>query len=193
MMKGIGLLYPSAMAVILAFCAMAAIPGLSEPSTLQEPRNTEAARRYVIEISISQKVMILYEQTKETRRVPLRKYRVGTAVRGLDIYPLGRGHVTAISFNPWWYPTPYSRKYFRKKGINLPKAVPPGHPLNYMGAVKISLSHRTRKGAIYRIHGNNNPERVGKRVTGGCFVMYNDDVRELAQIISVKTEVMILP
>jgi lipoprotein-anchoring transpeptidase ErfK/SrfK len=186
-------LYPSAMIVVLAFCAMAVMATQSDASTLQELRSTGVARRYVIEISISQKVLILYEQIQGNRRFPLRKYRVGAAVKGLDIYPLGRGHVTAISFNPWWYPTPYSRKFFRKKGINLPKAVPPGHPLNYMGTAKISLSHRTRKGAIYRIHGNNNPGRVGKRLTGGCFVMYNDDVRELAQIISVKTEVMILP
>jgi len=152
-----------------------------------------AESRYAIEISISRRTLVLYERAAGGKRVPLRQYRVGSAVLGLDVYPLGRGRVTAIAFDPWWYPTPYSREVFRRRGIALPAQVPPGHPLNYMGPVKISLSHRTRKGAIYRIHGNNNPARVGRRVTGGCFVMDNSDALQLARTISVGTEVNILP
>lgn len=62
-----------------------------------------------------------------------------------------------------------------------------------MGPFKIALSHKTNKGAIYRIHGNNNPKRVGRRVTGGCFVMDNTSGLELAHKITVGTEVNILP
>jgi lipoprotein-anchoring transpeptidase ErfK/SrfK len=62
-----------------------------------------------------------------------------------------------------------------------------------MGPFKIALSHRTQKGAIYRIHGNNDPKRVGRRVTGGCFVMNNPDGLALARRISVGTEVNIVP
>jgi lipoprotein-anchoring transpeptidase ErfK/SrfK len=62
-----------------------------------------------------------------------------------------------------------------------------------MGPFKIALSHRTRKGAIYRIHGNNDPRRVGRRVTGGCFVMDNADGLALARSIRVGTEVNIVP
>ena len=62
-----------------------------------------------------------------------------------------------------------------------------------MGPFKISLSHRTWKGAIYRIHGNNNPKRVGRRVTGGCFVMGNEEGLALAHRIRVGTEVNIVP
>ena len=133
------------------------------------------------------------KKSEDGHWVPLHQYEVGTAVKGLPVYPLGKGKVTAIAINPWWYPTAYSRQVFRERGIDLPRAVPPGQPLNYMGAVKISLSHRTWKGAIYRIHGNNNPGRVGRRVTGGCFVMFNEDILELARTISVGTEVDILP
>ena len=149
--------------------------------------------QFYIEISISKTTLTLYEKTGDEELVPLREYPVGSAVRGLDIYPTGLGKVTGIYFDPWWHPTPYAREIFRKRGIVLPRAVPPGHPLNYMGKVKIALSHRTKKGAIYRIHGANNPARVGKRVTGGCFAMYNDQGLELAQTISVGTEVNILP
>lgn len=150
-------------------------------------------RQYYIEISISRTTLTLFEKTGKGELVPLRKYPVGSAVRGLNVFPTGLGKVTAIYFDPWWYPTPYSRQVFRERGIELPRAVPPGHPLNYMGKFKITLSHRTKKGAIYRIHGANNPNRVGRRVTGGCFAMHNDQGLELARTISVGTEVNILP
>jgi lipoprotein-anchoring transpeptidase ErfK/SrfK len=148
---------------------------------------------YYIEISISGTTLTLYKKNGNGSIVPVRKYPVGSAVRGLDVYPTGPGRVTGIYFDPWWYPTPYSQQVFRERGIDLPRAVPPGHPLNYMGKFKITLSHRTRKGAIYRIHGTNNPHRVGRRVTGGCFAMHNDQGLELARTISVGTEVNILP
>jgi lipoprotein-anchoring transpeptidase ErfK/SrfK len=146
-----------------------------------------------VEISISRNLLTLYEKKGTAEKVPVAEYTVGTAVRGLATYPLGYGTVTGISFNPWWYPTPYSRQVFRERGIELPAAVPPGHRLNYMGPFKISLSHRTRKGAIYRIHGNNNPQRVGRRVTGGCFVMDNADGLALARRIRIGTVVNIVP
>src|SRR6185369_7883325 len=149
--------------------------------------------RYYLEISISRNLLTLYEKRGADELAPIAEYAVGTAVRGLNTYPLGLGKVTGIYFAPWWYPTPHSRQVFRERGIEIPSAVPPGHPLNYMGPFKIALSHRTQKGAIYRIHGNNNPKRVGRRVTGGCFVMDNTDGMALARRISVGTEVNIVP
>jgi len=152
-----------------------------------------SAVSYYVEISISRNLLTLYKKTSTGDKTPVAEYPVGTVVRGLKTYPLGLGKVTGISFNPWWHPTPYSRQVFRERGIKLPPAVPPGHPLNYMGPFKISLSHKTWKGAIYRIHGNNNPKRVGRRVTGGCFVMNNEDGLALAHKIKVGTEVNIVP
>ena len=148
---------------------------------------------YFVEISIGRNMLTLYEKNGAVEKTPVAEYMVGTAVRGLKTYPLGFGTVTGIYFSPWWYPTAYSRQVFRARGIVLPAAVPPGDPLNYMGPFKISLSHRTSKGAIYRIHGNNNPKRVGHRVTGGCFVMDNTAGLELAHKIRVGTEVNIVP
>jgi lipoprotein-anchoring transpeptidase ErfK/SrfK len=168
-----------------------------ESQPAMHPENPDAAASdvaatYYLEISINRNLLTLYEIKGDGEKTPVAEYPVGTAVRGLNTYPLGPGRVTGIYFNPWWYPTPYSRQVFRGRGIELPRAVPPGHPLNYMGPFKIALSHRTRKGAIYRIHGNNNPKRVGKRVTGGCFVMNNADGLALAHRIRVGTEVNIV-
>jgi len=184
--------------LLLTVMLVPALPAAADETSgvqadAQGPSTSSGQEQFLIEIRIGRETLTLYEKGEDGRWVERRQYTVGTAVRGLHTYPLGKGRVTAIAFNPWWYPTAYSRKVFRERGITLPKAVPPGNPLNYMGAVKISLSHKTAKGAIYRIHGNNNPGRVGKRVTGGCFVMFNEDALELAQTISVGTEVDIKP
>jgi lipoprotein-anchoring transpeptidase ErfK/SrfK len=175
---------------IFAFSAETQPP--NQPNTV-DAVTSETTSTYYVEISISRNLLTLYEKKNDSEKTPVAEYTVGTAVRGLKTVPLGLGRVTGIYFNPWWYPTRYSRQVFRERGIELPSAVPPGHPLNYMGPFKIALSHRTNKGAIYRIHGNNNPHRVGHRVTGGCFVMGNTDGLELARRIRVGTEVNILP
>jgi len=178
---------------ILAISALYAEPLPSPQSKSPFAVSPDTGLSYYVEISISRNVLTLYEKKNDTEHTPIAEYTVGTAVKGLKTYPLGLGTVTGIYFNPWWYPTPYSRQVFRGRGIELPKAVPPGDPLNYMGPFKIALSHRTSKGAIYRIHGNNNPKRVGHRVTGGCFVMDNTVGLELAHKIRVGTEVNIVP
>jgi lipoprotein-anchoring transpeptidase ErfK/SrfK len=170
----------------------------AEPLPTQQPNKPvdvtpDTSLSYYVEISISRNLLTLYERKGDSEKTPVAEYTVGTAVKGLKSYPLGLGTVTGIYFNPWWYPTPYSRQVFRDRGIELPKAVPPGNPLNYMGPFKIALSHRTSKGAIYRIHGNNDPKRVGRRVTGGCFVMDNVAGISLAHKIRVGTEVNIVP
>ena len=177
------------------FFLLMAPAGTGQCATVDDTGQIPASsgRQYYIEISISRTTLTLYEKNGDGELIPLHKYPVGSAVRGLDSYPTGVGKVTGIYFDPWWHPTPYSRQVFLKRGIVLPRTVPPGHPLNYMGKFKIALSHRTKKGAIYRIHGVNNPGRVGRRVTGGCFAMYNDQGLELARTISVGTEVNILP
>lgn len=190
--------FTTALAVTLVSCLWACSARCAEPLPTNQPDSPAAvtadpAASQYVEISIGRNLLTLYEKRGAAEKTPVAEYTVGTAVRGLTTYPLGLGRVTGISFNPWWYPTPYSRQVFRARGIELPAAVPPGHPLNYMGPFKISLSHRTRKGAIYRIHGNNDPKRVGRRVTGGCFVMANADGLALARRIKVGTEVNIVP
>jgi lipoprotein-anchoring transpeptidase ErfK/SrfK len=185
--------------LVLVFCLNLSLTvAHSEPPTAPQMSSpTDAAPEtelsYYIEISINRNTLTLYEKKSATHKSYIAEYPVGTAIRGLKTYPLGLGTVTGTYFNPWWYPTPYSRQVFRDRGIDLPKAVPPGDPQNYMGPFKIALSHRTSKGAIYRIHGNNNPKRVGHRVTGGCFVMDNATGIALAHKIRVGTEVNIVP
>ncbi len=150
-----------------------------------------AEKEYYIKVSLSKCRLWLYglDNGSPDRKKLEREYVVATGKRGIPL-PLGSGVITRIEMDPWWYPTAYTRWYFaNRKGINLPSAVPPGHRLNYMGAFKIFLSHSTWKGRVYRIHGNNDPKQIGKRVTGGCIRMHNDEGVLLAKALKPGTRV----
>lgn len=151
---------------------------------------------YYVEISISRCRLYLYQVSEEEKLVIVKEYPVGTVKKGIREYPKGRGIVTKIELNPWWYPTKKTIKEFAKRGIILPESVPPGHPLNFMGSFKIHLSHSVPgKGAIYRIHGSRKQDenKIGQRVSGGCVRMYNSDGEEMIKLISVGTVVNIIP
>lgn len=66
------------------------------------------------------------------------------------------------------------------------KAANPGGPY---GVRWLGLS--IPKGG-YGIHGTNNPSSIGKNVSNGCVRMYNKDVIELSNLVSVGTVVKII-
>ncbi len=179
---------------IAAFMALLSLSEAVQTRITGDPvnRTQETHANYYIEVSLSRCTLSLYEKREHDSLLLLKEYRVGTAAKGIPAFPLGKGKVTRIELNPWWHPTEYTREIYRQKGIALPKAVPPGDPLNYMGAFKIYLSHTTARGNIYRIHGTNNTKRLGRRVTGGCICMDNTEGLDLARTISVGTEVNIV-
>src|SRR5690606_28214424 len=47
-------------------------------------------------------------------------------------------------------------------------------------------------GNVYAIHGNNNPNSIGKYVSAGCVRMYNDEIRWLFEQVNIHTPVIIL-
>jgi lipoprotein-anchoring transpeptidase ErfK/SrfK len=63
-----------------------------------------------------------------------------------------------------------------------------GGPGNPLGARAMYLS-----GTVYRIHGTNAPDTIGKRVSSGCIRMLNDDVIDLYGRAQVGTKVVVLP
>ena len=93
-------------------------------------------KSYYIEVSISKCKLTLFEKTPSHSLVPIREYKVGTAAWGLEVIPTGKGFVTRIDFNPYWFPTEYTREIYAQKGVTLPAAVQPGDPLNYMGTFR---------------------------------------------------------
>jgi lipoprotein-anchoring transpeptidase ErfK/SrfK len=63
-----------------------------------------------------------------------------------------------------------------------------GGPGNPLGARAMYLG-----GTVYRIHGTNAPDTIGKRVSSGCIRMLNDDVIDLYGRTQVGTKVVVLP
>ena len=130
------------------------------------------------------------------------EYVVGTPK--VKEYPHGRGIITEINVHPWWYPTQETVIEFKKRHIDLEKfrndegliAVPPGHRLNFMGSAKMKITfidkQKTAKlrRSVYRIHGNNDPTKLGTRCTGGCIRMDNDEVKDLAKDSKGKTVII---
>lgn len=92
-----------------------------------------------------------------------------------------RGYVERIENPASWRPTTRSIAYFwSHKRIRLPSYVPPGHPLNAMGAAKILVKYTTSGvKPTARIHGTNEPKSIGTRASGGCIRMHNHDILAL--------------
>ncbi|MCA1531173.1 L,D-transpeptidase [Bradyrhizobium sp. NBAIM03] len=84
---------------------------------------------------------------------------------------------------PAWTPPP--EMIARQPYLPRHMAGGPGNPL---GARAMYLG-----GTIYRIHGTNAPETIGKRVSSGCIRMTNEDVTDLYSRVNVGTKVIVLP
>ena len=63
-----------------------------------------------------------------------------------------------------------------------------GGPGNPLGARAMYLA-----GTVYRIHGTNAPDTIGKQVSSGCIRMLNQDVIDLYERARVGTKVIVLP
>ena len=63
-----------------------------------------------------------------------------------------------------------------------------GGPGNPLGARAMYLN-----GTVYRIHGTNAPDTIGKRVSSRCIRILNDDVIDLYGRTQVGTKVVVLP
>lgn len=100
--------------------------------------------------------------------------------------PIGAHRVVSKHKNPIWYPTENIRRDHAKRGNILPRAVPPG-PDNPLGDYAIRLNLTT-----YLIHGTNNPDGVGMRVTSGCIRLFPEHIEMLFPLVDVGTPVHIM-
>lgn len=94
------------------------------------------------------------------------------------------GRATQIQMHAPWYPTLLSRRMYAAQhgGKELPAMVPYGDPRNQMGVGKIFLTFpRGWYHEPLRIHGTIEPDSIGKRVSGGCIRMFDEDFIDLAR------------
>jgi hypothetical protein len=68
----------------------------------------------------------------------------------------------------------------------------PGGPDNPLGARALYL-FAEGKDTLYRIHGTNEPNTIGKAVSSGCIRMLNQDVAELFERVGIGTIVHVRP
>jgi lipoprotein-anchoring transpeptidase ErfK/SrfK len=107
-------------------------------------------------------------------------------------YPVGVGragkqwtgvsHVSSKHLRPAWSPP----AEVRRDKPSLPAVIPAGSPRNPMGAAALVLATDE-----YAIHGTNSPGSVGGFVSYGCIRMYNKDILDLYQRVSVGTRVVV--
>jgi lipoprotein-anchoring transpeptidase ErfK/SrfK len=112
-------------------------------------------------------------------------YPIGIGKSGWET-PLMESHISDIRYNPTWTPPMSIRAAMQEQGITLPAVVPAG-PQNPLGTVAMRIGETN-----ILIHGNSNPEGVGRRVSAGCIRMYEEHVQELAGWIEKGTPVAII-
>ena len=112
----------------------------------------------------------------------------GQAIR----YPVGVGragkqwsgtsYINGKYVHPDWSPP----TAVRRDHPGLPNVIKGGSPGNPMGAAAMSLA-----GGQYAIYGTNQPGSIGHFVSYGCIRMYNEDVSDLYNRVSVGTRVVV--
>ena len=65
-----------------------------------------------------------------------------------------------------------------------------GGPANPLGARALYL-YEGNKDTLYRIHGTNEPEKIGQNVSTGCIRMRNIDAVDLYNRADVNTKVIV--
>lgn len=127
-----------------------------------------------IEVDTKNKILIFYDDSGIIRTYPV-------AVPRKRLQWSGTHTISRKSEWPSWTPT----ERMRKRDPNLPKHVP-GGPDNPLGARALYLGD-----TMYRIHGNNDPESIGRAVSSGCIRMHNADIIELYDLVPIGTPVTV--
>lgn len=73
----------------------------------------------------------------------------------------------------------------KRDNPNIPDVIAGGSPSNPMGVAAMTLA-----GGEYAIHGTNRPNSVGGYVSYGCVRMFNEDISDLFERVSVGTTVV---
>jgi lipoprotein-anchoring transpeptidase ErfK/SrfK len=121
--------------------------------------------------------------------------RYGIAVGGEGFGWSGVAMVHSKQEWPDWYPTKEILERHPELTAGL-KELPggqgmPGGPDSPLGARALYL-WQGNKDTLYRIHGTNEPWKIGSNVSSGCIRMINDDVIDLYDRVGISTKVVVL-
>lgn len=113
---------------------------------------------------------------------PGRAIRYGIGVGRPGFTWAGVKSITRKAEWPGWTPPPEMLK--RRPDLPLHMA---GGPQNPLGARALYLGS-----SLYRIHGTNEPDTIGRNVSSGCIRMMNEDVIDLYDRVKVGTRVIVM-
>lgn len=99
-----------------------------------------------------------------------------------DFTRRGRTEIVLMRRDPVWIPTPS----MRERDPDLPERVEAG-PENPMGTRAMNLTWQ-----YYRIHGIDNPAKIGRKASNGCFGLFNHHVEDLFERCGVGTQVVVI-
>lgn len=112
--------------------------------------------------------------------------RYGVAVGEEALAWSGVAQVGHKSEWPDWIPTPEIQARLGPYPARVP-----GGPANPLGARGIYL-YQGGKDTLYRIHGTNQPEYIGRAISSGCIRMTNEDVIDLYNRVNMGATVVVL-
>ncbi|MGQ9371582.1 L,D-transpeptidase family protein [Azospirillum sp. ST 5-10] len=135
----------------------------------------DAPRRGIV-INLAEQRLYVFPAQGPVRSFPI---GIGTEAAGVRT---GQTRVRAKRIDPTWVPT----ASVRQEMPELPAAVPPG-PDNPLGPFALDLEWTS-----IVIHGTNRPYGIGRRVSHGCFRLYNPDIAALFALVAVGTPVSVV-
>jgi lipoprotein-anchoring transpeptidase ErfK/SrfK len=149
-------------------------PSISTPYSQNEGKSTVNSINQPISLKIvlSQRQVILYRGKTKIKSYPIAVGRPGWET------PIGNFQVLNMTKNPTWL-HPFTGE-----------SIPGGSPKNPLGRYWIGFW--TNGTNWIGFHGTPNPESVGKAASHGCIRMYNNDVQELFEQVSVGTPVTVV-
>lgn len=153
------------------------LPGLGARILLPTAHVLPDAPRQGIVVNLSDQRIYWFAANGQ----PIQTYAVGIGQEGLGT-PNGSTTIVRKKENPTWTPTPEKRR----EDPTLPAVVPPG-PDNPMGAFALYLGW-----PLYAIHGTNEPDAIGRRVTRGCIRLYPEGIENLYRQAPVGTKVTVV-
>ena len=127
--------------------------------------------------------MKLYYFSKDNHSVFI--YPIGVGRQGWAT-PTGQTTVIQKIKDPYWHIPDSIREDAAKNGRYYPQKVPPGEQ-NPLGSYALRLNIPG-----YLIHGTNQADSIGARVSSGCIRMYPESIEQLFNLITLKEPVHII-
>jgi len=161
------------------------IPGDGTPVLLPTRYVLPPGPREGVIINLPEYRLYYFPEPEAGERAKVITYPISIGKMDWDT-PVGSHRIIGKTEKPSWYPPESIRRDRAERGEILPRVVPPG-PDNPLGdyAMRLNLTS-------YLIHGTNNPDGVGMRVTSGCIRLFPEHIESLFPQVAIGTSVRIM-